>query len=502
MPRPIKGQPKAVSRATPTFLPDHSFFLLGNPTMLKRLVSALLLALTACCQSHLAWAEVTPHGLFTDNAVLQRDVKLPVWGTTTGTEKITVSFAGQEVSAAPTGELWQVELAPLAANNEPATLTITQGDAKVERKNILVGDVWVCGGQSNMEWPLIKTAGAAEAIAASGNDKLRLFTVPRTGAPEPRTNVGGNWSVSSPETTPGFSAVGYYFGRDLQQSLGVPVGLINSNIGGTTAERWTSKEVLAGNELLKDMSAPQGASDLWNAMIVPLTKFPVRGAIWYQGEGNAGRAWQYRTLLPAMIKCWRDAWGQGDFPFLIVQLAPFANGQPVSKEPVESTWAELREAQLLTSQTVPNVGMVVITDLGDERNIHPPQKREVGERLALAAKAIAYAQNVAWSGPMYEKQTLSGDKIILTFKHVGSGLVAADGELRGFAIAGQDKKFVNASAKIDGDTVVVSSDQVPQPIAVRYAWADYPLVNLWNKDGLPACPFRTDDFPAITKDKK
>jgi sialate O-acetylesterase len=470
--------------------------------MLQRFVWALLLVSPAFCEARLAWAEIAPYGLFTDNAVLQRDVKLPIWGTSTASEKVTVSFAGQEVSAQPADGRWQVELAPLPARSEPATLVITQGDTKVERKNILVGDVWVCGGQSNMEWPLIKTAGAAEAIAGSGNDKLRLFTVPRTGAPEPKTNVDGSWSVSSPETTPGFSAVGYYFGRDLQQSLGVPVGLISSNIGGTTAERWTSKEVLAGSDVLKDMSAPQGKTDLWNAMIAPLTKFPICGAIWYQGEGNAGRAWQYRTLLPAMIKCWRDAWGQTDFPFLVVQLAPFGNNQPVTKDPVESAWAELREAQLFTSQSVPRVGLAVITDLGDEKDIHPPRKREVGERLAQAAKAIAFSQNLVYSGPVYEKQTIDGDKIILNFKHVGSGLVAKDGDLQGFTIAGEDKKFVNANARIEGDTVVVSSDKVPNPVAVRYGWSNFPVVNLWNKDGLPASPFRTDDFPAITKEAK
>jgi sialate O-acetylesterase len=468
--------------------------------MPRRFVSALLVALSACCADRLARAEVAPNNLFTDNAVLQRDAKLPVWGTTTASEKVTVSFAGQEVSAQPADGRWQVELAPLAASSQPAKLTITQGDTKVERKNILVGDVWICGGQSNMRWMVTQAAGGGAAIATAHNDQLRLFTVNRVGVPMP-TPDADHWLVTSPETVPTFSAVGYYFGRDLQPSLGIPLGLINSNVGGTDAARWTSKELLAGNDELKILTTRQ-SSDLWNAMIVPLTKFPMRGVIWYQGETNAPRAWQYRTLLPAMIQCWRNAWGQGDFPFLIVQIAPFPNNQPIPKEPTESTWAELREAQLLTSQTVPNVGMVVITDLADDRDLHPRHKREVGERLALAAKAIAYSQNVAWSGPMYEKQTVSGDKIILTFKHVGSGLVAADGELRGFAIAGQDKKFVNASAKIDGDTVVVSSDQVPHPVAVRYGWADCPLVNLWNKDGLPACPFRTDDFPAITIDKK
>jgi len=468
--------------------------------MRRRFAWALLLGLVACCAASSARAEVVPDNLFTDNAVVQRDVKLPVWGTTTESENVTVRFAGQEVSAQPANGRWQVELAPLAVNSQPATLTVTQGDTKVERKNILVGDVWICGGQSNMRWMVTQAAGGGAAIATARNDKLRLFTVDRFGVPMPTADPD-HWLVSDPETVPSFSAVGYYFGRDLQQSLDIPIGLISSNVGGTDAARWTSKEVLAANDELKVWTTRQ-SSDLWKAMIVPLTKFPIRGVIWYQGETNAPRAWQYRTLLPAMIRCWRDAWGQGDFPFLMVQIAPFPNNQPLPKEPAESTWAELREAQLLTSQTVPNVGLVVITDLADDRDLHPRRKREVGERLALAAKAMAYSQNVDYSGPMYEKQTVSGDKIILNFKHVGSGLVAADGDLRGFAIAGEDKKFYNANAKIDGDTVVVSSDQVPHPIAVRYGWADCPIVNLWNKDGRPACPFRTDDFPAITLDKK
>jgi sialate O-acetylesterase len=490
------ANPQSISSA-PTFLPDDPFSS-EDSTMLKRLVWACLVALLAC-QAQMALAEITPHGLLSDNAVLQRDVKLPVWGTTDRPEKVTVSFAGQEVSADPADGRWQVELAPIPANSQPATLTITQGDTKVQRNNILVGDVWVCGGQSNMEWPLIKTAGADEGIAASGNDKLRLFTVPRRGAPAPETNVAGNWSVSSPETTPGFSAVAYYFGRDLQRSLNVPVGLISSNIGGTTAERWTRKEVIEGDPVLKDMKPTQGAYDLWNAMIAPLTKFPIKGAIWYQGESNALVAWQYRTLLPAMIKCWRDAWGLGDFPFLIVQLAPF---DPIVAEPGESDWAELRDAQLFTSQSVPKVGLAVITDLGDEKDIHPMRKREVGERLALAAKGIAFGQTIVYSGPVYEKLTVNGDKAVLNFKNVGAGLVCPGGTLQGFAIAGEDKKFYNANATIEGDTVIVSSDKVPSPKAVRYGWAKYPTGKLWNKDGLPATPFRTDDFPAFTKDNK
>ncbi|HTU25517.1 MAG TPA: sialate O-acetylesterase [Pirellulales bacterium] len=452
-----------------------------------------------------ARAELKPDNLFSDGAVLQRDAKLPVWGTTDRDQPVTVRFAGQEVSATPEKGTWQVELAPLASNSQPSTLTIAQGDVTIERTNILVGDVWICGGQSNMRWMVRQAAGAGPAIATAGNRLLRLYTVTRTGVTA--RDLGGElencdrWLVDGPESVPTFSAVGYYFGRELQRSLGVPIGLINSNVGGTGAERWTSRETLAANDELK-VYLNRGSSDLWNTMILPLTRFPIRGVIWYQGEANAARAWQYRTLLTEMIKGWRSAWHQGDFPFLIVQLAPFFNNHPPDKEPADSSWAELREAQTFAAETLPNVGQVVITDLGEERNIHPSQKREVGERLAQAARAIAYGQKVEYQGPTFERQTTSGDKIVVNFKHVGAGLVAAGGPLTGFAIAGEDGKFRNATAQIEGNTVVVSSDQVPHPVAVRYGWADFPIVNLWNKEGLPACPFRTDEFPASTLDKE
>ncbi len=260
-----------------------------------------------------------------------------------------------------------------------------------------------------------------------------------------------------------------------------------------------SSAAIEADPALKEMKPTQGVSDLWNAMIAPLTQFPIRGAIWYQGESNADRAWQYRTLLPAMIRCWRDAWGQGDFPFLVVQLAPYMQS---NKEPGESAWAELRDAQLFTSNTVPGVGLAVLTELGDERDIHPHHKKEVGQRLALAARAIAYGEKIAYSGPIYDKLTVSGDKVILSFQHAGTGLMAKEGELADFTIAGEDKKFYNATAKIEGETVVVSSDKVPNPKAVRYGWASFPLGNLWNKDGLPASPFRTDDFPITTQNNK
>jgi sialate O-acetylesterase len=243
---------------------------------------------------------------------------------------------------------------------------------------------------------------------------------------------------------------------------------------------------------------PKRPAGLYYGKISPLQPFSIRGALWYQGEGNAGRAYEYRTLLPAMIRCWRQDWGQGEFPFLIAQLAPFMK---ISEAPQESTWAELREAQLLTSQTVPGTGLAVITDVGEEDDIHPRQKQPVGERLALAARALAYGEKVEYSGPLFQSLKVEGDKAVLSFTHLGGGLVCKGDTLTGFTVAGEDRQFVNAEARIEGDTVAVRSDKVAKPVAVRFGWANFPVVNLWNKAELPAAPFRTDDWPGITQPK-
>jgi sialate O-acetylesterase len=270
-----------------------------------------------------ALAAVTPHGLFTDNAVLQRGAKCPIWGTTDKSDNITVKIAGKEASAEPKDGKWRVDVPGLEAGG-PHTLTISQGDQTVELKNILIGDVWICGGQSNMQWSISASADPQQTISNSANEKIRLITIPRRGAPQPESNVAGtNWLPCNPDTTPEFTAVGYHFGSHLQKALNVPIGLINSNIGGTTAERWMSREAIESNPDLAGMSKPQGATDLYNAMIAPLAPLAIKGAIWYQGESNADRAVQYRKLLPAMIKSWRDTFGQGEFPFLIVQHAQF-----------------------------------------------------------------------------------------------------------------------------------------------------------------------------------
>lgn len=449
-------------------------------------------------------ADVRPHALFSDGAVLQQGMQVPVWGTADDGEAVTVRFRDQEVRTTARDGRWQVELASLAAGG-PDDLTIRGADSEVTVRDVYVGEVWICSGQSNMQWPLEKTENGEAAIEQSAHPKIRLFTVPRRPAAEPQQDVDGAWQPCGPETTRSFSAVAYYFGRHLVEQLDVPIGLINTSYGGTPAEAWTSREKLLADPRLatliedplpvnSDARRPVG---LFNAMIHPLLPYAIRGAIWYQGESNAGRAVQYQTLLPAMIEDWRERWGQGDFPFLIVQLAPF---HPIQEEPGDSTWAELREAQRLTTLNVPNTAQAVITDLGDEHDIHPQKKKPVGDRLALLARKLAYGEDdLVYQGPTYAGHEQSGDRLIVRFENVGSGLTTQGEQPSGFTLAGEDGKFYRADAKIEGtDTVVLSSPQVKRPVAARFGWADYPVVDLYNAEGLPASPFRTDDFPLTT----
>jgi sialate O-acetylesterase len=442
-----------------------------------------------------AHAAPKPHGLFHDNMVLQQGMKVPVWGTADPGEKISVTFQGQESSAtADQDGKWQIILNDLKAGG-PFELGIA-GNYTITIKNVLVGEVWTCTGQSNMEWPMTASRNPKKDIAASANPMIRLFRVPKTPNAKPQTDFGrdkdtstGKWQVCGPDTVARFSAVGYFFGRDLHKARNVPIGLIQCAWGGTAAERWTRKETY---DLYPELKG-SGGSDLYNGMLAPLIPFALKGSIWYQGESNAGQAYKYRTLFPAMIKNWRDDWKQ-DFTFLFVQLAPW-------DVPKEATWPELREAQLMTAQKVPNTAMAVITDFGDPKDIHPKDKDPVGARLALCARAIAYGEKVPYSGPEYSSMKVEGPKVVLSFKHVEGGLVAKGGDLKGFTVAGQDERFVPAEASIEGDTVVVQSKDVVEPVAVRYGWANYPMVNLYNKAGLPASPFRTDDFRMITRPK-
>lgn len=590
-----------------------------------------------------------------------------------------MSLAGQSADAVAGADgRWQVLLPALPAGG-PHTMTVT-GPETVNLQDILIGDVWICSGQSNMEWKVASSNDAAAEIAAADHPQIRSITLPHVTAAQPQTTfTSSGWEVCSPQTAGGFTAVGYYFGRKLHEDLKVPVGLIHTSWGGTIAEAWVSKEGLApigdfnaamaaleaqaggakpedewfskhdagtkedwsaevfddaswtsleqplqwmgspvaelanldgvvwfrrslelapgiegkeavlelgavddedtvwlngrkigegegwlnqrsykvaagllkpgknvlavrvldhsggggmtgppdrmklsfdtgfvplngpwrykvGADLAKNPPFPRRAGGnpnvptvLYNAMVSPLLPYGIKGAIWYQGESNAARAQQYRKVLPALIGDWRKRFGQGEFPFYIVQLANFMQKQP---EPGGSDWAELREAQAMTGKNVPNSGIAVTIDIGEAADIHPRNKQDVGKRLALQALAKTYGKDLVAAGPEFKSAKVEGGAIRLGFDSVGGGLVAKDGTLKSFAIAGEDKKFVWAEARIDGETVVVSSPQVAKPVAVRYGWENNPDATLFNKEGLPAAPFRTDDWPGVTDGRK
>jgi sialate O-acetylesterase len=481
--------------------------------------------------------------------VLQQKAKVNLWGTADPGEKVTVEFRSKtaEATADQKGN-WLVSIESGAAGG-PLEMDI-RGKNTLRYSNVLVGEVWVCSGQSNMEWSVAASGPEDNQLAKSApaNPRLRMFTVKRAPQATLQTETAGTWTAAAPNTVTGFSAVGYFFGRKLEQDLKVPVGLIHSSWGGTRAEAWTSKDALATNPVYKaehekfaqavenftkskdqnpKAANPVGAnspSALYNGMIAPLLQYTIRGAIWYQGESNAGNAFAYRTLFPMMIENWRRDWKLGDFPFFFVQLAPYT---AIAKTPGESDWAELREAQLMTLQ-LPNTGMAVITDLGSEYDIHPTPKSPVGERLARIALAKTYGEKIEYSGPTVKDVKFEGKKVVLTFDHAErlvarelvptlerkdkSGEVRAawrikegssPGELSGFTVCGKDHIFHPAKAEITGkNTVTASSDAVPEPIALRYGWANHPLCNLFNEAGLPASPFRTDQFPGKTAPKQ
>jgi sialate O-acetylesterase len=488
-----------------------------------------------------ARADIELPALFSDNMVLQQGQPVPIWGWADDGEVITVQFRGQKITVTTSNLKWRATLKALKAGG-PDVLTISSKNRRIELNNVLVGEVWVCSGQSNMEWTMRNSFEADADIASATNSQIRLFYVPKNRTECPTIRVNASWETLSTKGVERFSAVGYYFGRELQKGRKVPVGLIGTYWGGTPAESWMSRTSLEINpryqaEILDTYPAaakswrealatfekekaeaekegkkfekrppwqPWGGYELYNGMIAPLLPYAIKGAIWYQGESNAGRAEQYRTLFPDMIRCWRRSWELPNFTFLCVQLAPF---MAIKDQPGDSTWAELREAQLLATKVLPKVGMAVITDVGEEKDIHPRKKEPVGARLALAARGIAYGEKIEYSGPVYKSMEVKDGKATLSFDHAASGLeIRGATELKGFAICGADRKFVWAKAEIVGekvrDKVVVSSPDVSEPVAVRFGWADYPVVNLWNGAGLPATPFRTDDFPLTTAPKK
>lgn len=554
-----------------------------RPAFFDRVAPLVLLAVVASARPAVAAPRLA--AAFSDHAVLQRDMAVPVWGWADPGEAVTVEFAGQRQTATAdvTGR-WSVRLGPLATSEEPRDLIAT-GNGTGTARDVRVGEVWLASGQSNMGSPLSSVEEAATVLPEARDEQLRFFTVVKATAAEPLADVKGAWQATTPETARGFSAVAYFFARELRATLKCPVGILHASWGGTPAQSWLSmeslrrepslaryvtqwdqaiakhREVMDHPELAehyrKDLASwqaevapaynaamkaylatlkasgsagpkpepsrpipknpdPMGMPDpnsrpstpavICNAMIAPLAPFAMRGVIWYQGEANGRAGLEYRTLLPLLIGDWRSRWGQGDFPFLIVQLP----GWDHAKDPPERhTWPWLREAQLLTARTVPKTGLAVAIDVGDPRDVHPASKTAIGLRLAVAARKVAYGEDIVHSGPIYRGHVVEGNTVRLSFDEVGGGLAIGQSpwlakgveqfpadRLIGFTIAGDDRQWYEADARIDGESVIVRSAAVPHPMAVRYGWANSPRCNLANREGLPASPFRTDDWTA------
>ena len=511
---------------------------------------ALLIAASLCVQ--IANADVSLNNMFGDHMVLQQGIRNKVWGTAKPDEKVTVSFGTQKHTTTAKGDgTWHIFLDPVLEYGGPHTLTVT-GENTLHFNDVLIGEVWICSGQSNMQWS-VKQANDSDLEKASAQyPDIRLISVPQVGTQEPQWNFEGAWHVCSPDNVGDFSAVGYFFGRQLHQTLGVPVGLIDNAWGGSAADAWVKRDKIASHPTLNaihnrwveteknmpaliaahekrmeahtvavakakaekkrppraprspesQMSGNQRPGNIHSGVLTPSIGFGIRGAIWYQGESNASRAYQYRELFPFMIKSWREEWGLGDFPFYWVQLADFRSEK---SEPAESDWAELREAQTMTMKALPNTGEAVIIDIGEGKDIHPRNKQDVAKRLARWALAETYErQDIFCRSPIYKQMEKQGAKVILSFDNVENGWRPFDvNEPLGFTIAGDDHVFHSATARILGDgRIEVSSPNVTAPVAVRYAWADNPICNMYSGVGLPLTPFRTDDFLGVTVDNK
>jgi sialate O-acetylesterase len=482
-------------------------------------------------------ADVTLAPLFTDHAVLQQGKPIPVWGTAQPGESVTVDFHDdRETTRADANGRWRIDLKPLHADDRPAELKVSAKNTIVVR-DILVGEVWLASGQSNMEFKLRSSQGGAEAIAAANLPLIRHIRLAHQVADEPTGTSRGEWQVTTPETAPDYTAVGFYFAREISQTIKTPVGIIHNSWGGTPIESWMSTESLAsdpdfkvvgerwakalaqypdkkakydddlaawtreqaaakaaGKEFSKRKpDAPGGPghrytpSGLYNGMIYPLAPYALRGVIWYQGENNASRAVEYRKLFPALIHGWRESFGQGDIPFYWVQLANYESpyGGPDS-------WAFLREAQD-RALALPNTGQAVTIDLGDPTNIHPKNKSDVGHRLALVALTRTYRQSGEFSGPRFESLMVEGDSMRVRLSHA-TGLIVRGEAPPMFELAGPDKRFVPAAVRIEDEMLVVTATGVSNPVAVRYAWRNNPLANVYNGAGLPLVPFRSDSW--------
>jgi sialate O-acetylesterase len=507
-------------------------------------------------------ADVKLASPFGDHMVLQQGMVVPVWGTASPNEKITVTINKlTQIAVAGSDDRWKVSFSNLKAGG-PYEMKVN-GKNTITLTDVYVGEVWLCSGQSNMDMTVAKedrywcgVFNEAEEVASANYPLIREFYAKFSPSLEPQTEVEGKWEVCSPATVGHFQAAPYFFGRNLFQKMNVPIGLFVTTFGASTAEAWTSRPALQAKPELKflldsfkrkldkfyadsanimvkyrealarwtgdaakaqaetgDVQANQNRKTprrpnvpgpwrdqhqpcvLYNGMVAPLVSYAIKGAIWYQGESNGPSAKQYRTIMETMIADWRKAWGQGDFPFIYVQIANHQN--PITEPVKDDPMVTVREGQL-QNLSVPNTAMVVAIDNADPNdpgNIHPKNKQEIGRRLFLAARGLVYKEKITYMGPIYQNMKVEGNSIRVNFTSIGEGLKAKDdNKLTGFAIAGEDKKFVLGDAKIDGNTIVVSSPEVSKPVAVRYCWAKNPPASLYNKAELPASPFRTDNW--------
>ncbi|HEY2082963.1 MAG TPA: sialate O-acetylesterase [Verrucomicrobiae bacterium] len=475
----------------------------------------LLLAFAIFCPPSSARAEIRLPHVFGSHMVLQRDKPLIIWGWATPGETVTVQLgaASQTAHANDRGE-WKVTL-PAMTQGGPYTLTVS-GSSTVKYDDVMIGEVWLCSGQSNMEFGLGRVKNAKEEVAAANHPGIRLLMVENRWTPLPQDDMEGTWKVCTPQTVAeggwnGFSAAGYFFGREIHTNLNVPVGLIESSWGGTRIEPWTPKQGFESVHSLARLATPVAKSTpihsttpmgIYNAMIAPMAGFAIRGALWYQGESNCAGTGDdnayltYPDKMAALIGGWRMNWGEGNFPFYFVQIAPYRYFGRDKNVPSAERLPEFWAVQSRAEHTIKNTGMVATTDLVDDLDdIHPRNKQDVGHRLALLARHQTYGEkNVVASGPVFKQMKIEGNKAFLTFDHVDGGLMSRDGQpLTWFGIAGHDGRFVDGDAKIVGDTLEVSSDDIDKPEAVRFAWRETAQPNFCNKAGLPAEPFTTED---------
>lgn len=470
-------------------------------------LSLIVAAVGVSLSSSVVQADVKLPKVIASHMVLQQKLPISIWGTADPDEDVKVSIGDNSASTkAGADGKWSLKLKEMNAGG-PYEVVI-KGKNEIKLTDVLIGEVWVASGQSNMEWPVTASDNPQQEIAAAKYSNIRLFHVRKVPSVTPAAEVvlDREWSECSPETIGNFSAVAYFFGREIQKELNVPVGLINTSWGGTAIEPWTPIVGFESVDSLKPIAEqvkaqqaqPQGAtanpgapSHLYNGMVYPIVPFGIRGALWYQGESNRGQGVAYEQRMNALINGWRSVWKQGDFPFLYVQIAPFKYVKPPMTDP-NYLLPQLWEAQTKVLG-MKNTGMAVTTDITNLDDIHPRNKQDVGKRLALWALAKTYGKtNLVYSGPLYKSMKVEGNKIRIEFDHVGGGLKSRDGKpLSWFTIAGKDGDFVEANAVIDGNTVVVSSDKIAEPAAVRFGWNEIAEPNLMNADGLPAGPFRT-----------